>query len=401
MSVSVYYVDFELPPATSTVNATGVASRAALGSPGVSSSGGGSLGVLVYYADLEIPLAAGAAQTIGVASRATVGSPELRSAVLATGLGSARAVGTPGVFLTPPVVATSVASVRAVGTPTVVGEAIFNGGGNVVQEVVANVSAAGVTSRRQIGLAVVTSTMPGIGTVTVNANGVASRAAFGGPIVVSGAAVNLRDYGIISRAAVGQPGVASLGLVVTVFAEGVASRRDFSPATVTQVGGAASAIQGGGPDDDDEVGPHKAPKHMRAHARREEKKKPAPVSVPEAVETKTIEAAPKSAPIPVEGGVLLTPEAFAKLKADIEAAAALKYEVRTRKESKLVAAAREMGAQKAQARVERLAEMAIAAALEAEYEPATREQVKQIEIEDPVTGKPIRATIRSTVAAED
>lgn len=401
MATDFSFVEVEVPPRTLQVDASSVASRAAIGTPAVSSVGGGTRNTQLAWAELETPLVAGGVLASSVASRAAVGAPEVRQPVAAIGVGSRAAVGSPTLFVGSPVLAIGVASRAAVGVPSVVGDGVINGGGTVQAALDVTANPAGVVSRRAVGTPVVTSVVPPpVSEVTVNATSVGSRQAVGTPQAISGAVVNLQSYGTLSRAAVGMPLVTVGGLEATVQMIGVASRAAVGAARVTQIGQAP--VEGaGGPDDDDEIGPHKAPKHMRAHAKKREQKK-----VEQAVEEATERAAPTKQITPetpafrkVDGGILVTPEMLQAIKDEAMRAAQLKAEVRAMKESKIVAAAREIGEQKASARLARLADLAIQAAEEAEYEPAEREQVKTIELEDPVTGQPIKATITSKVPA--
>jgi hypothetical protein len=159
-----------------------------------------------------------------------------------------------------------------------------------------------------------------------------------------------------------------------------------------------------GGDDDEGVGPHRVPKHLRRKKKAED---PATVEARQRVEEateapvarKSIQSAAAPFPRPVEGGVLVTPAMLKQIKQEAARAARLAMEARQLKEGRLVTAARDYADQQAQARAQRLADLAIDAAIEAEYEPAERDQVKEIEIEDPTTGKPFKATIKTKVVA--
>ncbi len=422
----VSWAEMDVPAATVTVEASSVATRAAVGSPDVSSVGGGSP-VRVSWAEMDVPSNMTGASLTGVASRAAIGVPTAASTVQAnpTGVASRAAVGTPSAGTGGFVQATGVASASAVGTPAASARGEINGNSEVALDQAVTASPFGVQTRRAVG----TPSATYVGSMAPS--GVASRAAVGTPSVTSGAFVSLESYGVLSRRAVGTPSVSSTVAPVTVQATGVVSRADVGSPTVGSSNTTADVYPigrtsmravgtpgvvsvdangiilqpeqaGGGPDaDDDEVGPHKAPKHMRAHAKKREQKKveEAAKEVAEQTEpTKQITA--ETPPFrKVDGGILVTPEMLQAIKDEAMRAARLQMEVRGMKESKIVAAAREIGEQKASARLARLADLAIQAAEEAEYEPAEREQVKTIELEDPVTGQPIKATITSKVPA--
>lgn len=424
---AISWVELDVPFVSADVSPTGVASRAAFGQPAVSQSGGSGVTSYVSWVELEVPPPGAAVAPDGVASRAAVGQPEVRVPVQATSVASRAAVGAPSVLTGPITLPTSVASAAAVGTPTIGGIAQINGFGTLTIDVAVSVQALGVQTRRAVGTPLLTHV------TQANPAGVASASAVGSPRVTEGAMVDLTVYGVLSRAAVGQPAVSSSVPAQTASLTGVASRAAIGLPTVSNpvttetaypigrttraavgqpgvtsldaTGQALAQVQmGGGPDgDDDEVGPHRVPKHIKAHAKKREQPKKA-VEAAEAAEQSapTKQITPETAPfVKVKDGILVTPEMLQAIKDEAMRAARLAMEVRQVKESKIVAAAREIGEQKSAARLQRLADLAIQAAEEAEYEPMEREQVKTIEIEDPVTGQPIKATIRSTVAAEE
>jgi hypothetical protein len=393
-TIGVSWVEMDVPFAAASIAADGVVSRAAIGQPAVSIVGAAST-VRVSWVEMEIPPPAAATAPSSVASRAAVGTPEAQSNTQPTGVLPRRAVGTPQVGTGPIVFASGVASAAAVGTPDGTSFGQVNGTGSITIEQAQTVNALGVQTRRAVGTPLATY----VGSATLT--GVASRRAVGNPIISIGDQVNLESYGVLSRAAVGLPEVLGITPTQTISLTAGPSRRAVGNPAIAQIGGSVESYGGGADADDDEVGPHKVPKHMRGA--------PAAGSVPAAVkkaskrktpvEARTITADDANAPVPVKGGVLVTPDMLEKIKSDAMAAAKLQFELRNRRDSKLVEAARDIGQQRAQARLERLADLAIEAAEEAEYEPAEREQTKTIEIEDPVTGKPIRATITSKVPA--
>lgn len=425
----VSWAEMEVPFVAASIGASGVATRAAVGQPALSSTEAVST-VYASWVEIELPPPAAATQMIGVGSMAAVGLPVAQSSVAlaASGVGGRSAVGQPflgdGGFVS----TSSVASVAAVGSPAASAVGQVNGFSGITAELIDSTAPFGVQTRRAVG----SPTLTYVG--LVSATGVASRVAIGAPNVSGGFQINLSSYGIISRSAVGRPamtaeipsgevnltGVDSMAVVgqpaldnpittVTVVLDGRPTVRAVGQPGATSLNASGQVLidithAGGGPDadDDETVGPHKVPRGRRPKKDDEVKRaaqKAEEAAEQDAVATKPITAEAAPFPRPVEGGVLVTPAMLQQIKDDAMRAARVAVEARQMKEGRLVTAARGIAQQKAQQRLERLADLAIEAAEEAEYEPTEREQVKEIEIEDPVTGKPIRATIKSKVAA--
>lgn len=425
--VRVSWMEMDVPFVASSVSPNGVASRAAIGLPTVNTTAPLST-VYVSWIELELPPPATSTLPSSVASRAAVGLPEVQFDTKPTGVASRAAIGQPSVNAGEFTGPTGVASPRAFGEPAVSSKGELNGTMTLVIDQAVNVSVFGVQTRRAVGQP--STTYVG----TMSPIGVASRATVGSPSVSGGAQINLESYGVISRAAIGVPAVSSTipagnvfpeavgsraavgtPLVVvqdttqTIYAEGRPPLRAVGQPQATSIGANGqvlidATLAGGGPDGDDDetVGPHKVPRGRRPKKDDEVKRaaqKAEEAAETEAVATKPITAEASPFPRPVEGGVLVTPAMLQQIKDDAMRAARVAIEARQMKEGRLVTAARGIAQQKSQQRLERLADLAIEAAEEAEYEPTERDQVKEIEIEDPVTGKPIKATIRSKVAA--
>lgn len=287
--VEVYYLDMEVPPLVANVAATGVASRAALGSPAAQTT----VGVVAQ----------------GVASSAALGQPAVGSVanVAASGLGSQAALGSPSAATTVGISASGVGSASGFGAPTVTSTMrlveVYYLDMEVPLAITAEIAATGVASRAGLGTPVVQSALfvaasgvearSALGTpaasseFTVQATGLESRAALGSPSVDSANAVSIAATGVASAAALGAPvassqctiepaGVASAAafgsplvttgdVPLTVVALGVMPRHSVSRMFVTD-DGIRRDLGPGGPDaDDDEEapGPHQVPRRAR------------------------------------------------------------------------------------------------------------------------------------------
>lgn len=144
-----YWVDVTVSDVNSiTIEPTGIASTAAIGSP------------TVTYGPITVA-------PTGIASTSAVGSPTVSLGpitVAPIGIASGSTVGTPSVSLTYAIAPTGIASTAAVGTPTVTGSIV----------------AGGIPSTAVVGTPTVS-----FGPVSIAPTGIGSTAQVGSPVVVS------------------------------------------------------------------------------------------------------------------------------------------------------------------------------------------------------------------------